>query len=237
MTNRKDLPRPDLGELLEKFRNCSEEEFEEATSDLSTGVLKPIIEEIKATTGEDPTQYSSFFLERLKRDYCRIVSNGGDYQTIFRRSLTKTLRVLDLFQRQGDSILDLGCGAGHMVYFFHLLGYQTRGVDNSPEMMDLAKGALRRKNISPEIVEQKDILTDDFNAQTSINGIKIPDFYIFYCWNYEPLVAKFLEKLSPLMKPGAFFFVPEIISRERLVCQTAQRLGIKHVFDEVYQKE
>jgi hypothetical protein len=39
------------------------------------------------------------------------------------------------------------------------------------------------------------------------------------------------------MKPGAFFFVPEILSRERLVYQTAQRLGMRHIFDEVYQKE
>jgi SAM-dependent methyltransferase len=68
-----------------------------------------------------------------------------------------TPRLLDYAQRNdwmGRRILDLGCGTGGSLLWFGKHTYSTYGVDQSPEMLAIAKSTLTSNSITSQLYEQ-----------------------------------------------------------------------------------
>ncbi len=59
----------------------------------------------------------------------------------------------ELAEETGDPILDVGCGTGRVNLHLAQLGYQTVGVDNSPEMLAFARRKIEAMQLKAEVVE------------------------------------------------------------------------------------
>ena len=59
--------------------------------------------------------------------------------------LSNELIMRILRPKKGESVLDIGCGTGNHLLFFHKLGLDITGIDASPYMLDIAKSRLGNK--------------------------------------------------------------------------------------------
>lgn len=61
---------------------------------------------------------------------------------------------LEVVQRFGEPVLDLGCGTGRILVDFLAQGIDIDGVDNSPEMLDLCRAKAAAAGLTPRVYEQ-----------------------------------------------------------------------------------
>jgi len=61
--------------------------------------------------------------------------------------LEKALFLRLVKPKKGQSILDIGCGTGHFSFWFHSLKLKVVGIDISPDMLRVARGMAKAKNI------------------------------------------------------------------------------------------
>jgi len=61
--------------------------------------------------------------------------------------LEKALFLRLVKPKKGQSILDIGCGTGHFSFWFHSLGLNVVGIDISPDMLRVARGMVKAKDI------------------------------------------------------------------------------------------
>jgi SAM-dependent methyltransferase len=81
---------------------------------------------------------------------------------------TMTPRLIDYAQQRdwlGRRILDLGCGTGASFQWLSRYGYMMTGVDNAPQMLDIARQSLDNTGISLKW-QQKDIRELDESVGT-----------------------------------------------------------------------
>jgi SAM-dependent methyltransferase len=62
---------------------------------------------------------------------------------------------LELVKKQGEPVLDIGCGTGRILLDFMQQGIDIDGVDNSPEMLALLRQKANRLNLNPSIYLQE----------------------------------------------------------------------------------
>jgi SAM-dependent methyltransferase len=67
----------------------------------------------------------------------------------------------DLAREARGPVLELGCGSGRVALYLAREGFETVGVDNSPEMLALAE---KRLALSPKIASRIKFLAGDFRA-------------------------------------------------------------------------
>lgn len=95
------------------------------------------------------------------------------------------------FVRQGDKLLDLGCGDGlDMVHYAHL-GAEVCGIDASAEMIKLAKSRLPNSDIRVGLFEQLPYQNNTFDVILSRYAIQT-----------SADVAPCLEEMHRVLKPG-----------------------------------
>ena len=58
---------------------------------------------------------------------------------------------LDLIQRYGQPVLDVGCGTGRLLLDYTGEGLDVDGVDNSPEMVAICRQKAGQLGLSPNI--------------------------------------------------------------------------------------
>jgi len=78
--------------------------------------------------------------------------------------------------REGQKLLDVGCGTGHWCRFFSAQGYRVKGIDISTEMISVARQAL--PELSFEVGDAGTLPFDDgsFDVTTSITALEFfPD--------------------------------------------------------------
>lgn len=61
---------------------------------------------------------------------------------------------LDLIQKYGQPVLDVGCAAGRLLLDFAAQGIDIDGVDISPEMIELCAQNAEKKNLKPNLYNQ-----------------------------------------------------------------------------------
>ena len=66
---------------------------------------------------------------------------------------------LELAARQGDPVLEMGCGSGRVLGPMAEAGYDMYGLDNDPGML-----AVLNENLSPGLVGQTHIFAGDFTS-------------------------------------------------------------------------
>lgn len=60
---------------------------------------------------------------------------------------------LKIAQQYGQPVLDIGCGTGRLVLDYSALGIDTDGIDNSPEMLEIARAKAEKMGISPGLYQ------------------------------------------------------------------------------------
>lgn len=102
--------------------------------------------------------------KRTKVRLKQLLENTGD--TALKR---RALRVIEeLNPRDGEKILDVGCGDGYYLYLLSNLGLKLQivGVDNDPKALDSAKKNLKSKRISlvnADLMEKLPFKSDSFD--------------------------------------------------------------------------
>ena len=61
---------------------------------------------------------------------------------------------LDLIERFGQPVLDVGCGTGRLLLDYLQRGVDIDGVDNSPDMLALCRQKAKALNLKPTLYEQ-----------------------------------------------------------------------------------
>jgi ubiquinone/menaquinone biosynthesis C-methylase UbiE len=61
---------------------------------------------------------------------------------------------LDIIQRYGQPVLDIGCGTGRLLLDYLAQGIDVDGVDNSPEMLALCRQKAAQQGLAPRLYEQ-----------------------------------------------------------------------------------
>jgi len=61
---------------------------------------------------------------------------------------------LDLIQKSGQPVLDVGCGTGRLLLDYLAQGIDIDGVDNSPDMLALCRHKAETLGLSPTLYEQ-----------------------------------------------------------------------------------
>jgi ubiquinone/menaquinone biosynthesis C-methylase UbiE len=61
---------------------------------------------------------------------------------------------LDLIQKFGQPVLDVGCGTGRLLLDYLLQGVDIEGVDNSPDMLALCRQKAKTLGLVPTLYEQ-----------------------------------------------------------------------------------
>src|SRR4030065_1563550 len=61
---------------------------------------------------------------------------------------------LELIEKYGQPVLDVGCGTGRLLLDYLAQGIDIDGVDNSPEMLALCRRKAHRLGLQPTLHEQ-----------------------------------------------------------------------------------
>lgn len=61
---------------------------------------------------------------------------------------------LELIERYGQPVLDIGCGTGRLLLDYSKQGIDIDGVDNSPEMLALCRAKANQLDIKPNLYQQ-----------------------------------------------------------------------------------
>jgi SAM-dependent methyltransferase len=103
------------------------------------------------------------------------------------------------------SVLDIGCGLGHQVDLFNQYKYNTKGLDISPSMIELAK-------IKYPLLEFKvgDMTDRTLYEPTSLTHVTC----FFYSIYYVEDIHNLFEGVNSWLKPGGFFVVHLVDKRK-----------------------
>ncbi len=80
-------------------------------------------------------EYAEYLLGKTKEDYNLI----SDQFSSTRYSVWPELNTLGEYVKEGDKVLDLGCGNGRMLELFKEKSVYYAGVDNSEKLIDIAR--------------------------------------------------------------------------------------------------
>ncbi len=140
--------------------------------------------------------YAKYLMEKTREDYDEI----SEEFSVTRKTMWPELIDLDKYAKEGDKILDIGCGNGKLFRFLMVKNISYTGLDVSKKLIRIA-----RENFKGECAEFKTF--DGLNVEC-FNQFSC-GFDAIYCLATLPhlpgeeLRLKFLENLRKVAKPGA----------------------------------
>lgn len=114
---------------------------------------------------------------------------------------------------EGDTILDIGCGAGFDVYVAcHLTGTHGKvyGLDSTPEMAEKAKSNLSKVNLANLEIRVGNV--EDMPFEDSLFDVVISNGVL----NLSPHKDKAFNEIFRVMKPKGSFQFADIVLKEDL---------------------
>lgn len=117
---------------------------------------------------------------------------------------------ISLLQSVGaQTVIELGCGTGRLTYDLAVCGFDVIGVDDSAQMLDIAKTKL--ENFNNVILYNSKM--EEFSHQTEVDAVIIP-FSTFLCLPNQHAQLKTLIMISKNLKVGGLciidIFEPDI---------------------------
>lgn len=104
-------------------------------------------------------EYDRAFLEQ-GRDPFNAVVNRLFRRKTFARRMQLLEQLLGELALEGKSVLDLGCGSGQVALLAASLGARVRGIDIAPRMLEIARAAASRAELSDRVqFEEGDVAT------------------------------------------------------------------------------
>ena len=135
-------------------------------------------------------QYAKYLLERVNRNYNLIAK---DFSRTRSRPWYEIRFLFSDYLFSGDKVLDLGCGNGRNILYFNEKLTDYYGVDNSAELISLAKKKYPQKNF-----------TVDNALNLSFSGNFFDKIYSIAVLHQIPsnkLRLKFLKEAKRVLKP------------------------------------
>ncbi|MEK7627570.1 MAG: methyltransferase domain-containing protein [Patescibacteria group bacterium] len=158
---------------------------------------------------------NSFYAKKILEDTRRNYNLIADDFSRTRRNLWPELSFLKEYIKNGDKILDLGCGNGRLVELLKDRDIEYTGVDNSERLIELA----RYKYSADKI---KFIVTDGFNLPFPDNYFdKIFSVAVLHHIPSRELRLKFLSEMRRVLKKDgiAVFMVWNLWQRKGIKFQ------------------
>ena len=111
---------------------------------------------------------------------------------------------LELIERFGQPVLDVGCGTGRLLLDYLVQGIDIEGVDNSPDMLGLCRRKATSLGLAPTLYEQ---YLETISLPRQYRTILIPSSTLQLV--IEPaMVTQALERLADHLVPGGVVVAP-----------------------------
>lgn len=117
--------------------------------------------------------------------------------------------ILELARETGGPVLDLGCGTGRLLFPLAEAGYKVTGVDNSPQMLAIARNRL---SVEPEEVRESITLWEQ-DICSLVPGQTATGFSLALL-SYNTLlhlrereIGALLEGVAGILQPGGQLFI------------------------------
>jgi len=133
--------------------------------------------------------YAEYLLRKTKEDYNKIADEFS--QT--RGSLWEELNKFKDLVKNGEKILDLGCGNGRFLEFFRDKKIEYMGVDSSEKLIDIAKKKYPNFQFLVADALSLPFLENSFDKVFSIS--------VFHHIPSEELRLQFLKEIKRILKP------------------------------------
>jgi len=135
-------------------------------------------------------QYAKYLLDGVNRNYNLIAK---DFSRTRNRPWYEMRFLFTDYLFSGDKVLDLGCGNGRNILYFNEKLTEYYGVDNSTELINLAKKKYPQKDFRVNSALDLSFSADFFDKVYSIAVLhQIPS---------EGLRLKFLKEVKRVLKP------------------------------------
>jgi alkylated DNA repair protein alkB family protein 8/tRNA (uracil-5-)-methyltransferase TRM9 len=135
-------------------------------------------------------QFAKEILKKVKDDYNLIAE---DYSAS-RPSVWKELSIFNSLIKDGDKVLDLGCGNGRLVELFNGKAVDYLGVDNSENLLSIAKKRYPKSNF---------LLADALNLPFPDNSFDaVFSIAVLHHIPGRELRIKFFDEAKRVLKPG-----------------------------------
>lgn len=93
-------------------------------------------------------------MTKAKHSYSGLIASTWDMGRDTTRRWDDSTFFLDIVQRYGQPVLDVGCASGRIVLDYLAQGIDTDGVDNSPELLAICRNKAARMGLVPNLYEQ-----------------------------------------------------------------------------------
>ncbi|HEX2621552.1 MAG TPA: class I SAM-dependent methyltransferase [Phototrophicaceae bacterium] len=87
-------------------------------------------------------------------DYYGLIASTWDLWRDDTSNWSDRFFFLEIVQRYGQPVLDVGCGTGRIILDYFQQGIDIDGVDNSPEMLDICRTKAEKLKIVPKLYQQ-----------------------------------------------------------------------------------
>ncbi|MDP8208088.1 MAG: class I SAM-dependent methyltransferase [Candidatus Electryonea clarkiae] len=147
-----------------------------------------------------------------------------------RKLIQNPRRIMGKYVKQGDSVVDIGCGGG----YFSVALAEMVGADGKIIAVDLQEEML---NITKEFASKRDVLKriklhKCDNVDLKLSGEKADFVLAFYMVHEVPDRKSFFKQVSNLLKPDALFMMIEPMHHVNqaqfdLILEEAKLTGLK----------
>jgi ubiquinone/menaquinone biosynthesis C-methylase UbiE len=140
-------------------------------------------------------EYAESLLRKTKEDYNLI----SDQFSSTRYSVWPELSSLGEYIKEGDKILDLGCGNGRMLEFLKGKNVDYIGVDNSEKLINIARD--KHPSINFQVADALNLTFPDNSFD------KIISIAVLHHIPSDDFREKFIKEAKRVLKPGGLLII------------------------------